>query len=331
MKVLITGGSSLMGRGVAELLLARGDEVTLFQRSRSEAVAPAVRQVLGDVRDAGAVLESIAGQEAVIHLAAKVGVIGSLSEYHAINVEGTRHVVDAVRRHGIDRLVHVSSPSVAHAGDAIVGAGAQPAVLDHGTAWYPATKAIGEGIALQAASPACGVVVIRPHLVWGPGDTQLVGRIVERAHAGRLALVGGGRALVDTTYIDNAISSLVAALDAATPGAPCSGKPYVIANGEPRPIREILSGICTAAGAPFTPRDVPLAVARRLGTVIERMWPLLDREDEPPLTRFLADQLGTAHWFDPRPARDELGWTPRVTIDQGFAALAERFARDGAA
>ena len=158
--------------------------------------------------------------------------------------------------------------------------------------------------------------------MWGPGDTQLVGRIVERARAGRLALVGGGRALVDTTYIDNAVSALVAALDAVAPGAVCSGKPYVITNGEPRPIREILAGICAAAGAPFAPRDVPLPVAKVLGSAIERAWPLLGRRDEPPLTRFLAEQLGTAHWFDPRPVRDDLGWTPSVTIEEGFASLA---------
>ena len=322
MKVLVTGGSSLIGAGVAEALSHRGDEVAVFQRSPSPSLSPGIEQVLGDVRDASAVGAAVAGRDAVVHLAAKVGVVGARQEYESINVGGTANVVEAIRRHGIARFVHVSSPSVAHGGESIVGGGAEPAITGHGTAWYPVTKAKGERIALDAASDAHGVVVVRPHLVWGPGDTQLVGRIVERARAGRLALVGGGRALVDTTYIDNAVSALLAALDAVAPGAACSGKPYVITNGEPRPIREILAGICAAAGAPFAPRDVPLPVAKRLGTAIERIWPLLGRRDEPPLTRFLAEQLGTAHWFDPRPARDDLGWTPAVTIDEGFAALA---------
>ena len=330
MKVLITGGSSLMGAGVARTLLARGDEVAAFQRSRGAALPAEVEQVLGDVRDAAAVRDAIAGRDAVIHLAAKVGLAGRRGEYEAINVGGTANVVEAVRAAGVERLVHVSSPSVAHAGEPLVGAGAGPATLDHGTAWYPATKAIAERAALAAASGSCGVVALRPHLVWGPGDTQLVGRIVERSRAGRLALVGGGRALVDTTYVDNAVSALVAGLDAVRPGAPCSGRPYVIANFEPRPIREILAGICAAAGAPFAPRDVPLPVALPLGTAIERAWLMLDRDGEPPLTRFLAEQLGTAHWFDPRPVRDDLGWRPSVTIDEGLAALGAWFA-DGAA
>ncbi len=320
-----------MGRGIGDVLLRRGDEVVAFQRSAGAAVAPEVEQVLGDVRDAAAVDAAVAGCDAVLHLAAKVGVVGERDEYEAINVTGTRNVVEAVRRHGVERLVHVSSPSVAHAGEPLVGAGADPAIVDHGTAWYASTKAVAEGIALAAATPSCGVVALRPHLVWGPGDTQLVGRIVERARAGRLALVGGGRALVDTTYIDNAVSALVAGLDAVAPGAACSGRPYVIANYEPRPIREILAGICAAAGVAFAPRDVPLSVAKGLGSAIERVWPRLGRDDEPPLTRFLAEQLGTAHWFDPRPVREDLGWTPEVTIDEGLAALGRWFAKAGAA
>ncbi len=230
---------------------------------------------------------------------------------------------------GIERVVHVSSPSVAHDGSPIIGGGADPAVSAHGAAWYPETKAIAERMALAANGADTAVTVIRPHLVWGPGDTQLVGRIAERAAAGRLALVGGGTALVDTTYVDNATAALVAALDAVRPGARCAGRAYVVSNGEPRPIRELVEGICAAAGVPFEPRDVGLAVARRVGSVIDRVWPRLGREDEPPLTRFLADQLGTAHWFDPRPARDDLGWTPHVSIDDGLRELAEWFDRTG--
>ncbi len=217
-------------------------------------------EVLGDVRDAGAVDAAAAGCDAVVHLAAKVGVVGGWEEYRSINVDGTANVLAAARQAGIGRVVHVSSPSVAHGGEALVGAGADPPVLGRRRAYYAESKAIAEIARPGRDVGRPGVVAIRPHLVWGPGDTQLVGRIVERARAGRLALVGGGRALVDTTYIDNAVSALVAALDAVRPGAACAGRAYVIANGEPRPIRDLIAGICAAAGVEFAPRDVPLAV-----------------------------------------------------------------------
>jgi nucleoside-diphosphate-sugar epimerase len=327
MRVLVTGGSSLIGAGVAAALLARGDDVVVQQRHRCEALD--VRQQLGDIRSLDVVIAAAEGCDAIVHLAAKVGVVGDWEQYRSINVDGTRNVLVAAQRLGIGRVVHVSSPSVAHGGEPIVGATAEPPVLGRRHAWYPESKAMAEIEAVRTASDEIGVVAIRPHLVWGPGDTQLVGRIVQRAAAGRLALVGGGRALVDTTYIDNAVDALVAALDAVEPGARCSGRAYVVSNGEPRMIRELVEGICRAADVPFEPRSVSLGVGRAVGAVVERVWPLLRRADEPPLTQFLAEQLGTAHWFDPRPARDDLGWTPVVSIDEGLARLAAWYGPDG--
>ncbi len=322
MKVLVTGGTSLLARRTAEALLGRGDQVVLLQRHASPIDTT---QVLGDVRDADAVAGAMNGCDAVVHCAAKVGVMGAWSEYHGVNVDGVAHVLHAARRADVARVVHVSTPSVAHAGRSLVGAGADAAVTGRSGAFYAESKAMGERLALHAAGDELPLVVLRPHLVWGPGDTQLVGRIVERARAGRLALVGHGNALIDTTYIDNAASAMVAALDAVSPGAPCVGTAYVIANGEPRPVAELILGILHAAGVHAQPRHVPLHVALGAGSVVERLWALGRRTDEPPLTRFLAEQLGTAHWFDPRPARDDLGWSPQVGIDQGLALLAEWF------
>jgi nucleoside-diphosphate-sugar epimerase len=331
-RVLVTGGSSLIGRSVAGRLTRRGDEVVVFQRNPtvggSDTDLPG-DQVLGDIRDAAALADAIRGCTAVIHLAAKVGVVGTWEDYRSTNVDGTRNVIDAMRTARITSLVHVSSPSVAHGGQPIVGAVAEPALVGRRRAHYAESKAIAERLALGAASEQLGVVVLRPHLVWGPGDTQLVGRIVDRAAAGRLALVGGGRALIDTLYIDNAADALVAAVDRITPRAECSGKAYVIANGEPRPIRELVAGICDAAGIEFQPRHVPVGVATRLGGLVERSWPLLRTDAEPPLTRFLAEQLGTAHWFDPRPAAVDLEWLPKVSIDEGLGRLAEWFTAGG--
>jgi nucleoside-diphosphate-sugar epimerase len=327
-RVLLTGGTSLLVRRTAELLQARGDEVVLLQRHSAELD---VAQVLGDIRDADAVHRAMAGCDAVVHAAAKVGVTGRWDDYRSINVDGTANVVDAAQRAGIGSIVHVSTPSVAHGGDSVVGAAADPPITGRPVsgrvgAFYAESKSIAEPIALSAASTSLGVVAIRPHLIWGPGDTQLVGRIVERARSGRLALVGGGTALIDTTYIDNAASAMVAALDAAVPGARCSGRAYVIANGEPRPVREMVEAILHAAGIEAAPRNVPLRAAVAAGSIVERLWALRRTDDEPPLTRFLAEQLGTAHWFDPRPARDDLGWIPSVTLDEGFDALTRWFA-----
>ena len=319
MRVLVTGASGMLGGETAQALLARGHDVTVLQRRPA---GLACRQVLGDIADPAPVRRAVAGQDAVIHLAAKVDVVGPWSEYSRANVEGTRTVVAACRSAAVGRLVHVSTPSVAHAGRPLVGVGAEPADPQRARGHYARSKALAELDALAADSAELGVLCIRPHLVWGPGDTQLVDRIVSRARAGRLAVIGSGAALIDTTYVDNAVAALLAALHADG-----HGEALVVSNGEPRPVVDILSALCRAAGVPGPRGRVPVWSAVAAATVIERAWELLDRRDTPPLTPFLVEQLSTAHWFDQRHTRLVLGWTPQVSLDEGFRQLTQWYDR----
>lgn len=326
MKVLVTGTGSLLLGGIASELLRRGDQVVCLQRRPTAFEGHQnAHEVLADVCDADAVALAAKGCDAIIHGAARVGVVGSQKEFYDTNVRGTENILLAAQQHNISRLVFVSTPSVAHTGHSLVGAPAGEAELGRSRSYYAESKAIAERTVLNARNSQLAVVAIRPHLVWGPGDTQLVGRIVERAASGRLAVVGTGNALVDSTYIDNAISAHIAALDALHIGSACDGKAYVISNGEPRTVNELMRSMCESAGIPFEPRHVSLALGIRLGSVVERLWPLV-RSSEPPITRFIAEQLGTAHWFDQRSVQQELQWAPSVTLDEGFKRLTQWFA-----
>jgi len=315
-KVLVTGARSMLGSALATALDARGDEVTLLQRNSA---GLAMQEVLGDVTDSQVVTQACAGKDAVVHLAAKVSVVGEWSEFERVNVFGTQQLIAAARSAGVSRFVHVSSPSVAHAGEPLVGVGAKQADPDQAQGHYARSKAMAELLALRAGAPGFDVVAVRPHLVWGPGDTQLVGRIVQRANDGRLVLIDGGTALIDSTYVDNAVDALIAALD-RTPDV--SGESFVVSNGEPRTVAELLTRICQAVGAPVPTRSVPASVATIAGRAVEGAWSRLGRQDEPPMTRFLAEQLSTAHWFDQRHTRGALRWTPTVSLAEGFQRLA---------
>ena len=315
MKVLVTGATSLIGRHTVTALQRRGDEVTTLQRS---ATTIGHRNVAGSLLDDEALRSACSDQDAVIHLAAKVGVTGDRTEYERINVDGTRRLLAVARSVGVRAFVHVSSPSVAHAGEPLVGADATPADPQGTRGHYATTKAEAELLALDASTDAMPVVAIRPHLVWGPGDTQLIGRVVQRAEAGRLVLVGDGAALIDTTYVDNAADALVAAADRA---AHVGGRAFVVSNGEPRTVRELLLRITAAAGVAWTPRSIPAPVAIGGGAVAEGIWSATGRDDDPPMTRFLAEQLSTAHWFDQVATRDALDWRPAVSLAEGFERL----------
>jgi len=319
-RVLVTGASGLLGRAVAASVLAAGHEVRTLQRSASK--VEGATDVLGSVTDATSVDRATAGVDAIVHLAAKVSLAGDPAEFDAVNVGGTLRLLRAAAEHGVGRFVYVSSPSVAHSGSSIVGDDAEPADPLRARGDYARTKATAELMALAADSESLAVVAVRPHLVWGPGDTQLVARIVERASQGRLPLLGKGAALIDSTYIDNAASAIAAALERAPQ---VHGNSYVITNGEPRPVAELLDGMCRAAGVP-TPRwSVPAGLARAAGSVIEAVWRVRPGVDEPPMTRFLAEQLSTAHWFDQRRTRADLQWEPAVSLDEGFRRLAASY------
>ena len=321
MRVLVTGASGLLGGAVARAVAAAGHEVTTFQRRPSG--VPGARDVAGSMTDPAAVAAAVEGQEAVVHLAAKVSLAGAPAEFEAVNVHGTRSLIEAMRASRVPRLVFVSSPSVAHGGASIVGDDAEPASPEHARGHYARTKAAAERLALAAAGPDLRVVAVRPHLVWGPGDTQLVARIVDRARSGRLPLLDHGAALIDSTYVDNAASGIAAALERVDA---VSGGAYVLTNGEPRTVADLMGGICAAAGVPAPRLRVPAGVARAAGSLVERAWAVRPGSDEPPMTRFLAEQLSTAHWFDQRRTQHDLRWAPAVDLDEGLRRLAAWYA-----
>ena len=322
----MTGTGSLLLGGVASELLRRGDEVVCLQRRPAAFMGHQnAHEVLADICNTDAVALAAKGCDAIIHGAARVGVVGSQKEFYDTNVLGTENILRAAEQQSISRLVFVSTPSVAHTGASLVGAPAGRAEIGRSRSYYAESKAIAERTVLNARNSQLAVVAIRPHLVWGPGDTQLVGRIVERAKSGRLAVVGTGNALVDSTYIDNAISAHIAALDALHIGSACDGKAYVVSNREPRTVNELMRSMCESAGVPFEPRHLSLTLGIRLGALVERLWPLM-QSSEPPITRFIAEQLGTAHWFDQRVVHNDLKWAPSVTLDEGFKQLTQWFA-----
>ena len=320
--ILVTGGGGFLGGAVVRQLLARGESVRSLQRSDVPSLrALGVEVVRADLADAEAVFSAVKGCDAIIHVGAKAGIWGPYAEYHRANVIGTRNVIDSCRRQGIQRLVYTSTPSVIHTGGDIEGVDESVALATHFETAYPATKAEAEGMVLAANSPYLATVALRPHLIWGPGDPQLVARILSRARAGRLRLVGGGAKLIDSIYIDNAAQAHLLALDRLEPGSPCAGKAYFITQGEPIPQRELINGILEAGGLPPCAKSISPTAAYAVGAVLEIIWRILGRTDEPMMTRFLARQLATAHWYDISAARRDLGYTPEVTVTEGLARL----------
>lgn len=321
MKILVTGGGGFLGLAICRQLLAQGDEPIAMQRSESLALyGLGISQRRGDIRRPADVRAAAAGCAAVIHTAGKAGAWGDPAVYHAINVVGTENVIGACRSLGIRRLVFTSSPSVAHGGGDIEGGNESLPYPDHYAAPYPQSKALAEQKVMAASDGDLSTVSLRPHLVWGPGDNQLLPRLVQRARQGTLKLPGASKR-IDTVYIDNAARAHLLALAAIDNNPACHGRTYFISNEDPWPQAEIIRALLAAVGVDVRIQSIPASAAVLIGVAAESWWRLSRRRDEPPLTRWSAQQLSTAHWYDISAAREDLGYEPLISIHEGLARL----------
>lgn len=319
MKALVTGGGGFIGRHVVRKLLARGDCVRMFSRGRYPDIAALGAEVIrGDLQDAAAVAAACEGADCVFHVAARPGVWGSYAAFYGPNVSGTRHVIDACRRHRVSRLVFTSSPSVIFDNRPHRGADESlpyPARFENP---YSRTKAEAERLVLEASDDSLLTVALRPHLVFGPGDPHLLPRVIAKARRGQLVQIGDGANRVDLTYVEDAAEAHLLAADALGGRRP-AGKPYFITQGEPVNLWRWIRDLLAALGLKGPKRTVSAANARRVGALLEGIHRLLRLPGEPRLTRFVASELALDHYYDISRARNDLGYAPRHDMAQALS------------
>ena len=324
MKALVTGGGGFLGKAIVSRLRNRGDDVVSLARGEyPQLIEMGVHTVRGDLTDRNSVLKAAQGCDVVFHVAAKASVDSVYEEFKATNVDGTRNVIQACRELGIKRLVYTSTPSVIHGGGDIQGEDESIPYPAEYIAYYPMTKAEAERMVLAANDGNLATVALRPHIIWGPGDNNLIPRMIQRAKAGRLVKVKGGPYLVDTVYVDNAAHAHLLAADRLAPGAQIAGKIYFISNGEPIDMAELIDRILALAGLPPVKRQVSAKTLHIIGWVLETLYRWFAPHHEPPVNRFVAHQLSTSHWFDISAARRDLGYEPEISIEEGLRLLAD--------
>lgn len=325
MKALVTGAGGFLGLYIAEQLTARGDQVRAFCRGAYRQLEQlGVETVRGDVRRRGDVIAACRGVDVVFHTAAIAGIGGHWRDFYQTNVVGTRHVVEGCRQQGVGRLIYTSSPSVTFDAADQNGVDERAPYAQRFLAHYPRSKAIAEREVLEANGSGLLSCAIRPHLIWGPRDRHLIPRLLARARAGRLRRVGKGKNLIDMTYVENAADAHLLAADALTLGSPAAGRAYFLSQGEPVNCWQWIDEILALAGLPPVRKSISASAAYRLGWAFEGIYRALGLRAEPPMTRFLALQLSTSHYFDIRRAKEDLGYQPRISTEEGMRRLAEQ-------
>jgi len=321
MRALVTGGNGFIGRALARALQERGHAVRTFaRRDAPDLRAAGIEHVCGDLCDAQAVSAAADGCDLVFHAAAKVASGGDRREFEAINIEGTANVIAACRDRGIERLVHTSTPSVVFGRGDLEGIDESTPYSDHYEALYPETKAAAERLVKAANGPELHTVSLRPHLVWGPGDTSLLPRLLERAH--RLRKIGPGGKKMDTTFIDDAVlAHLLAAEALSSRPEVVGGKAYFISAGEPVEIWSFIDQVLVAAGKPPIAKTAPIWLALASGWVAQTVHRMRRAKGDPAMSVWVVRELTTSHWFDIGAAKRDLGYVPTVSIEAGLERL----------
>ncbi|MBK8009996.1 MAG: NAD-dependent epimerase/dehydratase family protein [Deltaproteobacteria bacterium] len=332
MTILVTGGGGFLGRNIVRALLDRGETVRIFSRQRyPEIEAWGAEAVQGDLVRPEDVERAVKGATAVFHTAARVGYWGPYAEYHATNVEGTRALLRAAEAAGVSSFVHTSSPSVVLGPTTNIEHGDEslPYVRSRIHA-YGTTKGEGEALVLAANRPGFGTAALRPHFIYGPGDSHIVPRLLARARAGKLVQVGDGTNQIDVTYIENAVSAHLGAFDALVANSKAvGGRAYFIGDREPVRLWSFVNDVLTGFGVAPVARRVSFSLAKAIGFALEKSYAMLGIRDEPPLTRMAAVMLGRSHYFSHARAARDFGYDPQVSTHEGLSRLFR--AGDGAA
>ena len=326
--VLVTGGNGFVGRAIVSLLLDEGVSCRVIGRNfYPELHALGVECFVGNITDAKIMRRATAGVDTVFHIAALAGIWGCWQDYYQTNVLGTRNVIEACRDR-VERLVYTSTPSVVFDRCSIEGGDESLPYPSSFLCHYAKSKVLAEKDILQVNGKGVLTCAIRPHLVWGPGDPHLIPRLIASRLEKRLKIIGKKDNLVDISYVDNvAYAHLLAANNLATSKSG-AGKPYFVSQGTPVNLWDWLNDLFCRLGVPEIHSSVSFPLAYSVGACCEAWYTLSQRKEEPPMTRFVAEQLAKSHYFSIANAQKDLGYAPVVSTEEGVTRLVASLEKD---
>ena len=323
-RVIVTGYGGFLGQSICRQLLVAGHTVRGLARNAYPSMRQiGVESIVGDACTLEDCRNAIQNIDVVIHTAAIAGVWGKRSTFESVNVQATENLLLAAQENSVQAFVHCSSPSVTFDGQSQAGIDES---VPYPTRWlcdYPRTKAMAEQRVLAANQPGKFLTcALRPHLIWGEGDPHLIPRLIHKCKSKRLRCVGDGKNLIDTVHVESAAHAHILAMHALLDGKEqASGRAYFITDGDPIECWQWISLLLKHAGLTPPSRQISKTAAYRIGYLLELIFWAFQVSREPPMTRFIAAQLGVDHYFSIEAARKHLGYNPSVDRQETLALM----------
>lgn len=323
MRILVTGGGGFLGTYIIQELLKNPTYiVTNFSRhSYSHLEDMGVPTIKGDLKNPADIERALMnGFDAIFHVAALAGVWGRFKDYLDINYHGTKNLLEAAQAHGVQRFVYTSTPSVVFGKEDLLGVDETQSYPKEHLNAYGETKTMAEKLVLQSNNSSTFLTcAIRPHLIWGPGDPHLFPRVIQKGKEGKLKVVGDGENLVDIIYVENAALAHVQAFEHLKPGSAVCGEAYFVGQERPVKLWDFINEILGHMKIEPVMGAIDVTTAYRIGWLMEKTFKLAGiQKPEPPMTRFVALNLGKSHYFSHAKAKRDFGYIPRVSIEEGM-------------
>lgn len=323
MRILVTGGGGFLGTHIIKELLKNPSYiVTNFSRhSYAHLEDIGVPTIKGDIRKIEDVKKALnQGFDAIFHVAALAGVWGKFDDYYGINYLGTKNLIEVAKAQGIQRFVYTSTPSVVFNKDDLLGVGEEQPYATEFLNAYSETKTLAEKFVLAANDGQNFLTcAIRPHLIWGPGDPHLFPRVIQKGKEGKLKVVGDGENLVDIVYVENAALAHVQAFEHLKSGSRVCGQAYFVGQERPVKLWDFINQILGFVKVEPVMSSIDVTTAYRVGWFLEKVFKLFGiQRPEPPMTRFVALNLGKSHYFSHEKAKRDFGYYPKVSIEEGL-------------
>ncbi|MCB1072278.1 MAG: NAD-dependent epimerase/dehydratase family protein [Chlamydiales bacterium] len=310
MKVVITGIRSSLARRVAVLLRDKGYKVMGFARKKGESIE-GVEILQGDIRCRESVFDLLNGADGVIHCAALSSPWGKYDAFYETNARGTGHLLDAALYYGMRKFIHVSTPSLYYNFQDRWNLTEESRFAKRFANHYVQTKFLSEKFVDDYGKSGLHCVTIRPRGIFGPGDQVLLPRLIKALKKGGIPRFKKEGIWVDITYVDNAAESLVLALEKGKKGAK-----YNITNGEPWELYTLFSTLAKFAGLEMKIKEVPYGLSMTLARGAE--WFSKITKKEPIFTPYTIGVLAHSQTYNINKAMNELGYLPKISIEEGL-------------